>query len=86
MAVDATTLEANATMQSIITSIRGRTGKNIWSGWRKKDGIEDPSDEDLRRYDRKRKDKKVSNQEWESPTDHDSRITRMKRWPYPPGL
>ncbi len=41
-------------------------------------GIEDPTGEDLRRFDKRRKGKKVSNQEWESPTDGDSRIAKMK--------
>ena len=39
---------------------------------------EEPSNEDVRRYDKKRKNKKVSNQEWVSPSDPDSRIARMK--------
>jgi hypothetical protein len=38
----------------------------------------EPTDEEIRRYDRKRKDKKVSNAEWESSTDADARITKMK--------
>jgi hypothetical protein len=41
------------------------------------EGIENPTDEEIRRYDKKRK-KKVSNKEWESPTDPDSRIAKMK--------
>src|SRR3954447_14197742 len=41
------------------------------------DGIEDPTDEEVRRFDKKRP-KKVSNKEWESPTDPDSRIAKMK--------
>ena len=42
------------------------------------EGIEHPTDEDLRRLDRGRKEKKVSNQEWVSPHDPDARIARMK--------
>jgi transposase len=41
-------------------------------------GIEHPTDEDLRRFDKKRTQKKVSNDDWQSPTDEDSRIARMK--------
>jgi hypothetical protein len=37
-----------------------------------------PSDEELRKFDKSRKDKKVSNQEWTSPTDADARIAKMK--------
>lgn len=41
-------------------------------------GIETPTAEDLIRLDRARKGKKVSNAEWESPTDPDARIARLK--------
>src|SRR5262249_24117763 len=41
------------------------------------EGVESPTDEEVRRFDKKRK-KKVSNKEWQSPTDPDSRITKMK--------
>src|SRR5690606_10323755 len=41
-------------------------------------GIEEPTVEDLRRLDRNRKGKKVANAEWQSATDPDSRIARMK--------
>jgi transposase len=44
----------------------------------KAEGIENPTEEDLRRLDRGRTDKKVSNQQWQSPTDPDSRIAKMK--------
>ena len=44
----------------------------------KEEGIEDPTEEDLRRFDRKRRGKKVSNQDWQSPSDPDSRIAKMK--------
>ena len=37
-----------------------------------------PADEEVRRYDKNRKNKKVSNEEWVSTTDSDSRITKMK--------
>jgi len=43
----------------------------------KAEGIDDPSDEEVRRFDRKRK-KKTSNKEWKSSTDPDSRVTKMK--------
>lgn len=42
------------------------------------EGLEQPTDEDLRRLDRSRHDKKVSNDQWRSRTDPDSRITKMK--------
>ena len=78
LAVDATTLEANAAMKSIV---RKDTGED-WSAYLRKlaqaEGIPEPTEEDLRRLDRKRTDKKVSNEDWKSPVDGDARIARMK--------
>jgi transposase len=77
VAVDATFLEASAAMKSIV---RRDTGEN-WGEYIKRlaeeEGVENPSDEDARRLDRKRK-KSVSNDEWVSETDPDSRIAKMK--------
>jgi hypothetical protein len=78
VAIDATTLEANAAMKSIVRKDTGQDWKEYLRGLAKAEGIENPMEEDLRRLDRGRKDKKVSNQQWESPTDRDSRIAKMK--------
>jgi transposase len=79
VAVDSTTLEANAAMKSIV---RRDTGED-WNDYLRRllqetEGVENPTDADLRRFDQKRKDKRVSNEEWISPTDPDSRIAKMK--------
>jgi transposase len=77
VAVDATFLEASAAMKSIV---RRDTGEN-WGEYIRRlaeeEGVENPSDDDARRLDRKRK-KSVSNEDWESKTDPDSRIAKMK--------
>jgi transposase len=70
LAIDATTLEANAAMRSIVRKDGGQDWKQYLQGLAKAEGIENPTAEDLRRLDRGRKGKKVSNQEWE-------------RWPRP---
>jgi len=75
--VDATTLEANAAMRSIIRRDNGQAYEAFLTELAKKSGIATPSREDLARMDRKRK-KKGSNQEWESATDPDARIAKMK--------
>lgn len=77
VAVDATTLEANAAMRTIVRKDTGEDWKDYVKGLMAEEGIEDPTDAEIRRFDKKRK-KKVSNKEWESPTDPDSRITKMK--------
>jgi transposase len=78
VAVDSTTLEANAAMKSIIRKDTSEDWKEYLKRLAQEAGIEDPTDEDLRRFDKNRKDKKVSNEEWASKTDADSRITKMK--------
>lgn len=79
VAVDATTLEAQAAMKSIV---RRDTGED-WNAYlrrliQERQGVENPTDEELRRFDKERKDKRVSNEEWMSATDPDSRIAKMK--------
>lgn len=78
VAVDATLLEANAAMKSIIRRDTGEDWREYLTRLAAAEGIENPTDEDLRRFDKKRKGKKVSNQEWMSPTDPDARIMKMK--------
>jgi transposase len=75
--VDATTLEANAALRSIVRRDNGASYEEFLSGLAQQSGIETPTREDLARVDRKRK-KKGSNQEWVSPSDPDARITKMK--------
>jgi transposase len=78
VAVDATTLEANAAMKSIERKDTGEDYKEYVRGLAEAEGIKDSTDEELRRFDKKRKGKKLSNKEWRSSTDSDSRITKMK--------
>ncbi len=77
-AVDATLLEANAAMRSIVRRDTGDDWKAYLRQLAAEAGLENPTDEDLRRFDRKRKGKKVSNKEWVSDTDPDARIMKMK--------
>lgn len=82
VAVDATTLEANAAMKSIIRRDTGEDWQAYIKGLMQEAGAieegDEPSAEEIARFDRKRKDKKTSNREWQSKTDPDSRITKMK--------
>ncbi len=77
VAVDATTLEANAAMKSIVRKETGEDWKEYLRRLMAEEGIPDPTDEEIRRFDKKRT-KKVSNKEWQSPTDPDSKIAKMK--------
>jgi transposase len=78
VAVDSTTLEADAAMKSIVRRDTGDDWKAYLRALAAEAGLEDPTDEELRRFDKTRKDKKVSNDEWMSPNDPESRIARMK--------
>jgi transposase len=77
IAIDATTLEANAAMRSIVRRDTGASYEEFLTGLAKASGIETPTREDLARLDRKRK-KRTSNKEWKSPIDEDARIAKMK--------
>jgi len=79
--VDATTLEANAAMKSIVRRESGEDWKEYLRRLAEEDGVEINNDEDLRRFDKQRKKqgkKKVSNEEWVSDSDPESRIIKMK--------
>ena len=80
--VDSTTLEANAAMKSIVRRDTGEDWKQYVTRLMKEDGTipadHEPTDEEVRRYDKGRKNKRVSNEEWVSSTDAESRITQMK--------
>lgn len=78
--VDATDLEANASLKSIVRKDNGDDWREyLRKLYEEETGKSDPDDEELRRFDSSRKPKKkVSNEEWESATDPDSRIGKMK--------
>jgi len=75
--IDATTLEANAALRSIVRRDTGQTYQEFLLQLAKASGIETPTRSQLARLDRKRA-KKGSNQEWTHPQDPDARITKMK--------
>ena len=74
--IDATSLEANAAMKSIVRRDTGESYMEYLRRLAKEAGVEG-SDEDLRRADRKRK-KKAANEEWQNPHDPDAEVTKMK--------
>jgi len=79
--VDSTLLEADAAMKSIVRRDTGEDWKQYVTRLMREEGVvepdEQPSDEDIRRYDRRRP-KKVSNEEWVSTTDPESCIAQLK--------
>ena len=77
VSIDATTLEANAAMRSIVRRDSGKKYEEYLQELAQAEGIENPTREQLARFDRKRK-KKASNQDWKHPYDADARIAKMK--------
>jgi len=75
--IDATTLEANAALRSIVRRDTGDTYQEFLTQLAQASGIATPTREDLARIDRKRP-KKGSNDDWTHPLDPDTKITKMK--------
>ena len=77
LGVDATTLDANAAMRSIVRRDSGESYDEFLTELARASGIETPTREELAKVDKKRP-KKGSNKDWEHPHDPDARITKMK--------
>ncbi len=77
VAIDATTLEANAAMRSIVRRDTGESYQAFLTGLAQASGIETPTRQDLARLDRPRK-KKTSNKDWTHPWDPDAKVAKMK--------
>lgn len=75
--IDATTMEANAAMKSIVRRDTGEGYDSFLESLAKESGIETPTRADLTRIDKKRKNK-ASNDDWQNPHDPDAEITKMK--------
>jgi transposase len=75
--IDATTLQANAAMKSLVRRDTGQGYDDYLRQLAEAEGIENATKEQLARLDRKRK-KKASNDDWTNPNDPSARITKMK--------
>ncbi|HEV2653029.1 MAG TPA: transposase [Rhizomicrobium sp.] len=76
--VDASTMEANAALRAIVRRDSGEGYREMLTRMAVESGIETPTADDLIRLDRARKGKKLSNADWESQTDPDARIAKLK--------
>jgi transposase len=76
--VDGSTMEANAALRTIVRRDNGETYRQMLTRMAQESGIETPAMDDLVRLDRKRKGKKLSNEDWTSQTDPDAKIAKMK--------
>jgi transposase len=77
VAIDATTLEANAAMRSIVRRDTGESYQEFLTRLAAASGVKTPTRAALARLDRRRR-KRTSNKDWENPSDPDAKITKMK--------
>jgi transposase len=77
LGVDATTLEANAALRSIVRRDPHERYDEFLTRLAKASGIETPTREDRAKIDKNRKNK-GSNDDWQNPFDPDAKITKMK--------
>ena len=77
LGIDATTLEANAAMRSIVRRGTGVGYEEFLTQLAQASGIETPMREDLAKVDRTRRNK-ASNKDWVNPNDPDAKVTKMK--------
>jgi transposase len=76
--VDGSTMEANAALRSIVRRDSGESYREMLARMARESGVATPTIDDLVRLDRKRKGKKLSNEDWTSKTDAEAKIARMK--------
>jgi transposase len=77
LGVDATTLEANAALRSIVRRDTGDSYNDFLTKLAQASGIQTPTREDLTKLDKTRKNK-ASNDDWVNPNDPDAKIAKMK--------
>jgi transposase len=75
--IDATTLEANAALRTIVRRDTGEQYEEFLRRLAQESGIETPTRAQLAKLDKKRV-RKGSNEDWTHPHDLDARITKMK--------
>ena len=76
--VDATTLQANASLSTLQRKDSGEDYEAFVRRLAEASGLQTPTREEVIEFDRKRKPKKLSNEEWEHPVDPDARVAKMK--------
>jgi transposase len=76
--VDSTFLRADASMKAIVRRDTKESYPQFVQRLAEESGMENPTEEDARRFDRNRAGKRSSNKEWESATDSEARIAKLK--------
>jgi len=76
--VDSTFLRADASMKTIVRRDTKESYPQFVQRLAEESGMENPTEEEARQFDRTRAGKRTSNKEWESRTDSDARIAKLK--------
>jgi transposase len=76
--VDASTMEANAALRTIVRRDSGETYREMLERLARASGIATPTADDLIRLDRQRRGKRLSNRGWTSPTDPEAGIAKLE--------
>jgi transposase len=76
--IDASTMEANAALRTLVRRDSGESYRAMLERLAQESGIATPTAEDLIRLDRQRKDKRLSNRDWASPSDPEAKIAKLK--------
>jgi len=76
--VDSTTIETNASLRRLVRKDSGESYREYVKGLMREAGGDPTDAAAVARFDKKRKGKTLSNRDWQSETDPDTRIARMK--------
>ena len=78
--IDATTIEANASMRALTHNVSGKSYRDYVKALMAEDPneVENPAPEDISRFDRRRKGKKLSNKDWHNRHNLQAKIAKMK--------
>lgn len=79
LGIDASTMEANASMRTLQRRLTGESYHGYVKKLAREAGVDTEDEAAVRNFDKKRKDKKLSNDEWHNPSDEDASIGRTKQ-------
>lgn len=79
LGIDASVMEANASMRSLEHRLTGEDYQAYVSALAEAAGVDASDPTAVRRFDRKRKGRKTSNDTWQNPHDPEAKIGRTKR-------
>jgi transposase len=77
--IDTSIIEANASMRTLVNNHTGETYDAYVKRLAQDEGVDSDDKQAVRTFDRKRKDKKMSNDDWHSPNDPEAKIGPTKQ-------